>query len=108
MRRITTALLIVACYTLTACSGGSDVSGTESTKSPSASRASTASTQPGTTTGSDGEFHIEHASWGPVEQPKPEPTPPVPTRMSVEAGERQAFERGAAERWKNTEVFVRR
>ena len=56
-----------------------------------------------------GGFVLQRASWGSVQDPKPEEvSEPDITSMSFEAGQRLINQRKAAKRLKNMEIFIRR
>ncbi|MHC5071996.1 MAG: hypothetical protein ACYTGO_16085 [Planctomycetota bacterium] len=100
--------MIVTSFALTACTSGSDADATATTDSNKEQVFTVAPQDDIPPTQQVGKFSLSSASWGSVEQPSEAAKPPLPTRMSLEAGKREAFERGAADRWNNTEVFVRR
>lgn len=64
------------------------------------------STDPGDAPAADG-FRILHASWGRVDDtpPPPPPEPAAPTEWQLRE---RAFHEMGRERWKGTEIFVRR
>jgi hypothetical protein len=104
------AALVVISLTLASCGADQAPSGQQP-----ASKAS--SPAPAHQTGSAGSsaaadrtgIELISASWGLTTGDTPEPLqPPTPRIVSVAEGKRQAFEREARKRWKNTEIFVGR